>query len=212
MRTPPKIARWVLSITNREKNRIIILGDYEEFFNEIYEKDGKFSAFHWYWKNVLKSVPGFIKTTMYWSYIMLVNYFKISLRNLKKQKTFSFINILGLAVGMACCVLIFLWVQDELSYDRYHEKSDRIYRAGLKWYVDNNEESQASTPPPLAKVLISDFPEVEDAVRVFSPHKSISVQIDNIVFNEERVIYSEESFFNVFSVNFIKGNMLMTTI
>ena len=91
---------------------------------------------------------------------MFSNYFKIAVRNLLKYKSFSFINITGLAVGIASCVLILLFVQDELSYDQYHEKSDRIYRAHTIGRLGSNEFNMAVSPAPLAFTLVEEFPKL----------------------------------------------------
>ena len=99
---------------------------------------------------------------------MLKNYFKVALRNLVRHKGFSAINIAGLAVGMASCILIFLYVQDELSYDRYHEKADRIYRLEREGKFNDKEWKVPITAHPMGPAMVSEFPEVVDAVR-FQP-------------------------------------------
>ena len=99
---------------------------------------------------------------------MFRNFFVIAVRNLKKQKGFSFINIIGLALGMACCILIMLWVQDELSFEDFHKKADRIARVVTKINFDSGEILRSSrSVPPLANALKEDYPGIEDAVRLF---------------------------------------------
>ena len=97
---------------------------------------------------------------------MLRNYFKIAVRNLWRHKTFSFINILGLAVGMSACFLIFLYVSLETSYDNFHSKADRIYRVVTDTKTPSETIKQGITSAPLAINLKRDFPEVEDVVRL----------------------------------------------
>src|SRR5258706_11494403 len=127
---------------------------------------------------------------------MLKNYFKIAFRNLWRKRTFSFINITGLAIGMASCFLIFLYVHFELSYDRFHSKSDSIYRVvgdlkspaeTLHWY---------QTPGPMAKAMKAEFPEVREAVRIVPV--SILVRKGNIKFQEEHSLWADSSIFTVF--------------
>ena len=84
---------------------------------------------------------------------MLKNYLKITFRNFLKHKGYSFINVFGLAVGIACCLLILLFVVDELSYDKYHEKADRIYRAGLFGFIGGNEFNGVVTASPMARMI-----------------------------------------------------------
>src|SRR5437773_1590620 len=97
---------------------------------------------------------------------MFKNYFTIALRNLWRHKVFSFINILGLAVGMSACFLIFLYVSFETSYDNFHTKADRIYRVVTDTKTPSETISQGVTTTPIAINLKKDFPEVEDAVRL----------------------------------------------
>src|SRR6187399_161682 len=97
---------------------------------------------------------------------MLKNFFKIAFRNLLRNKGFSIINISGLAVGMASAILIFLWIQNEISYDQFHAKKDRIYEAWNRAEFSGKLNSWNTTPKILARTLEKDLPEVERAVRV----------------------------------------------
>src|SRR5947207_11182565 len=96
---------------------------------------------------------------------MITNYLKIAWRNLLKNKAFSFINILGLAIGIAVCFTIMLYVQDELSYDRFNKSAGRIVRIYFKANMYGGKISEAGVMPPVAKALKNDYPEVEDATR-----------------------------------------------
>ena len=100
---------------------------------------------------------------------MLKNFFKIAFRNLWKNKGFSLINITGLAIGMASAMLLLLWIYDEVSYDRFHEKKDRIYEAWNRAEFSGEMHSWNTTPKVLARTMEHDFPEVEVAVRVNWP-------------------------------------------
>ena len=97
---------------------------------------------------------------------MLTHYFKSAWRNLVRKRTYSFINIAGLALGLASTWLIALYIIDELSYDRFNEKSERIFRVVQHSQWNNNEMHQATTSPPFAPALKTAFPEIEDAVRI----------------------------------------------
>src|SRR4051812_26844323 len=96
---------------------------------------------------------------------MLRNFFKVAYRNLFRHKGFSFINISGLAIGMAAAVLIILWIQDELSYDQFHQNKERIYETWNKVSFNGRLSCWNSTSAPLARALEKDLPEVERAVR-----------------------------------------------
>ena len=136
---------------------------------------------------------------------MFKNYLKIALRNFLKHKGFSFINVFGLAVGIACCLLILLFVVDELSYDRYHEKSDRIYRAGLFGFISGNEFHGVVTAAPMAQTLVDEYPEVEAATRARNFGFPV-FRYEDKVFSEEKVFWVDPSFFDVFTVTFIQGD------
>ena len=98
---------------------------------------------------------------------MIKNYLTVAIRNIARNKTFSAINILGLAIGMACCILILLYVQDDLSYDRHHEHAHRIYRLAIKAKIDGVMRQAPVTPFPMGPALVTDYPEVIEAVRFF---------------------------------------------
>jgi putative ABC transport system permease protein len=135
---------------------------------------------------------------------MLKNYFKIAFRNLWRKRAYSFINITGLAVGMACCFLIFLYVHFELSYDRFHQKAERIYRVvgdlkssteALHWYV---------TPGPLAKSIKAEFPQVREVTRYID--LGVLVQKGSVKFQETHTIWADSSIFSVFDFPLIYGD------
>src|SRR5215218_9839081 len=97
---------------------------------------------------------------------MFKNYLKITFRNLLRSKGFSIINISGLAIGMASAILILLWIQNEVSYDQFHEKKDRIYEAWNRASFSGKLQCWSTTPKVLARTLERDIPEVEQATRV----------------------------------------------
>ena len=136
---------------------------------------------------------------------MLKNYLKTSWRNLKRDKSYSLINITGLAVGIAACMLITLYIVDELSHDRFHEKSGRIYRTYIDGQFGNNTFRTVLTPNPLKEALLEEFSEVESATQFFH-RDQVPVQYDNQQFIEDRVFYAGSDFFEVFTFPLIQGN------
>ncbi|NIM90606.1 MAG: FtsX-like permease family protein [Candidatus Aminicenantes bacterium] len=136
---------------------------------------------------------------------MFKNYVKIALRNFLKHKGFSFINVFGLAIGVTCCLLIVLYVLDEVSYDKYHEKADQIYRVGILGFVNNNQFHGVVTPAPMAQTLVDEYPEVTAATRLRNLGFPV-FRYEDKVFSEERVFWVDQSFFDVFTVPFIKGD------
>src|SRR3954463_3476481 len=135
---------------------------------------------------------------------MIRNYLKTAFRNLWRHKAFSFINIMGLAVGMSACFLIFLYVSFEKSYDNFHTKADRIYRIVSDVKTPSETLSAGITIAPLAINLKKDFAEVEDAVR-FSTDGYL-VQKDNVKFQEERSVLADSTLFNVFDFPLVEGD------
>jgi len=138
-----------------------------------------------------------------WEFAMLRNYITITLRNLRKRKGYAFINIFGLAAGLACCMLIALYIQDELIYDRYHEKVDRIYRMYVGWGEDGTAYG-AATPLPLGPALHEDFPEIERYTRVH--RESFLMQRGERAFQEEEVFLADSTVFEVFTYPMLRGN------
>jgi len=136
---------------------------------------------------------------------MFKNYVKVALRNLTRFKAYSVINITGLAVGMACCILILLYVFDELSYDRFHKNSDRIYRVAITGNLGGNDFTAAVSAPPLRNTLMNDYPEVVSATRVKNFGFPV-LRYGDKVFSEERFFWVDSTFFDVFTVEFVKGN------
>jgi putative ABC transport system permease protein len=136
---------------------------------------------------------------------MVRNYIKTAVRNLLKYRGFSLINIVGLGFGVACCLLILLFVQDELSYDQYHEKADRIYRVGFDAILNNNASKGVVSCAPIARALVEEFPEVEASTRARNYGYPV-FRYGEKVFSEERVFWVDSTFFDVFTVPFLKGD------
>src|SRR5471030_2390855 len=129
---------------------------------------------------------------------MIKNYIKTAFRSLTKNKGFTIINVLGLALGLATCLLIIFYVVDELSYDRYNVKADRIYRVNDDIKFGGNTNSYAVSAAPLAAAIKSDFPEVEQVVRFRDlGGNNVKKGVQNI--QEDRAIYVDNSIFDVFT-------------
>jgi len=144
-----------------------------------------------------------------WIPPLFSNYFRIGLRKIKRQKIYSLINITGLAVGLACCAVIILYVTNELSYDSFHEDADRIYRVAVHRINIVGEFKFVATPAPLGPELMNSYPEVEQAVRVVPPYENAShvlvVQSEKRFF-ENRVWFADEDIFELFHMPFMQGN------
>ncbi len=137
--------------------------------------------------------------------IMVKNYIKIAFRNLSKHKFYSAVNILGLTIGVTCCLLILLFVSDELGYDKHWTNSDRIYRVSGDHLFHGEPFYAAITPAPLAQALANDFPEVQSSARFRNAYGVIFNQ-GELVFNEPNVFFADSSIFQVFDFNLLVGN------
>lgn len=141
---------------------------------------------------------------------MIKNYLKIALRSLRKQKEYALINIIGLSIGMACCLLITLFVIDELSYDKFHENGKNIYRFALERMYPDHSTYYAVVPHSFSDVLITDFPEVEATCRVTGNAANVIVRYDENSneknFEETRFFHADSNFFDFFSFKLLKGN------
>ena len=136
---------------------------------------------------------------------MFKNHIKTAFRSLLKNKGFTFINVLGLALGLATCLLIVFYVFDELSYDRYNTKADRIYRVNMDLKYGGNTSSFAIAPPPLAAAIKGSFPEIETTARLIkSDGTRIRKANENII--EDKVIYADPAIFNVFTLPMLSGD------
>lgn len=137
---------------------------------------------------------------------MFRNYLTVALRNLLRHKGYSAINVLGLAIGIACCVLILLYVQDELSYDQYHEKKDRIYRLVESATVAGRSIEAAVTPPPWAPVLAKDYPVIEAYTRIKPPASRWLIRYQEKRFYERYFAFVDSSFFHIFTFPLVQGD------
>jgi putative ABC transport system permease protein len=135
---------------------------------------------------------------------MLRNYIKIAIRNIIRNKIFSLINIVGLSIGVACFILIVLWIKDELSYDRFHNNLEQIYLVYKEYQLGDDISANPSTPYPLAKAAGEQIPEV-----ILSTHYyqgSIPVRYGERMYNEDRVCFTDSSFFRILTFDFLRGN------
>lgn len=137
---------------------------------------------------------------------MLSNYLKTAARNLWRNKIYSFINITGLAIGLACCLLIFLFVQDELSFDRFHANGRRIYRLVDSFDAEGElSRDFALSSAPFAPGLKNKFPQVEDAVRILMPRRRM-VTRGETKFYEDRILFADPSVLKIFTFPLLKGD------
>jgi len=137
---------------------------------------------------------------------MLKNYIKIAFRNIVRHKGYTFINIFGLATGIICCLLILVYVQDELSYDRYHEKADQIYRIINAGVIRGNQIEIPLVSGPWGPAMVEELPEVLKAVRIKPPDSRWVIEHGEKKFPEKGLYFVDPTFFEVFDVEMVVGN------
>ncbi|MBN1561243.1 ABC transporter permease [candidate division KSB1 bacterium] len=136
---------------------------------------------------------------------MFINYLKIALRNIRLQKGYSFINIFGFSIGLTSCLLILLYVAQELSYDRFHSKADRIYRVTFSGNSDRGKLFSVYTGAPLAAGFRQEFPEIESITRMMRVGEQV-VRYGESTFNEKNILRADPSFFSVFDFQVLEGD------
>jgi hypothetical protein len=164
--TIPGLGRAFLRLFLDDEDYHQIVGDFEESFRYRIAIKGKKRAILWFWFMVFKSMPGFIWYSINWRGVMIINYLKIALRIIKRQKLYSFLNIVGLAVSLACSFLIFLHVKDELSYETSFPKSERLYRIQTNSKFGTTFRNWGASAPALGPILEETYPEIEKTARI----------------------------------------------
>ncbi len=204
---PPKIPSWILTRFLPRPDQIYLNGDFDEIYNSICKETGRAAANRWYWSQLIQSLPGILLNSIYWSLIMFKNYLKITLRNIKRHRVYSFINIAGLSVGMACFILILLFSRYEFSYESHHQNADRIYRVNVEQQLTDRVFRARSSPVPLAEALYNELPEVIEFTR-FQSLSTFLVRHEDKKYYEDKVVFADHGTFNMFTFPLLKGDKM----
>ncbi len=204
--SPPKVARVLLERLAAREIQYATLGDFSEIFVSIAQEKGIARARLWYWTQFFISFPAFMRDSVYWRIILINNFIKVAFRNLLRNRAFSLINILGLSIGLACFLLIFIYLRFEYGFDRFHDKSDRIFRVIKECGYPEGVELRADSGVPMAPLLLENFPEFGDAVRFGTWYQSLIGYKDK-VFSEESFFFVDPSVFSVFNFPLAKGDV-----
>ena len=212
---PPKyfqrFFRWFCHADYHEE----LAGDMEEVFYDTLETKGLSAAKKVYRKEILKLFrPSVIKEIPYpfsnqITPAMLTNFLKISIRHFRKNLSFSLVNLFGLAFGLAAALAVLFFIQDEVTYEHFHSKADRIVRVNTVDIEEVDELKMGATPNKTAFYIKENFPEVADAVRIF-PHgfgESASVNYEDKNFVENRLYWADSTIFNIFDFQFLRGDI-----
>ena len=202
----PHLASRILKGTIPAEDFTFLNGHFEDLYEDRIKSTGKLNAGIWLWGEILKSLPGFIWAILYWRVSMFKNYFFIAMRTIRKNKVYSLINILGLSLGMAVCMLIFLWVQEELGYDKFHTHKDRVAQVYSELHFSKSQ-SQVFTGSyyPLSKIIKEEIPDIVEATRLLTA-SGLLIKYGDQRFLNDMVALIDPSFLDIFTFPFVQGN------
>ncbi len=200
-----RLIEFLLKKLLSEKYREAFFGDLLESY-EVRAADSRISAKLWLFFQLLSSFFSLLRKNIYGSMAMFKNYFLMAFRNLKKHRTYTLINVFGLALGLSATILILLYLQFEISYDRFHENADSLHRVCIRHLREGMSEGETHVyTPPIGPDMKKEFPEVEDFVRM-STLRVAYLNVDNKAFRVDRICYASPSLLEVFSFKLESGN------
>jgi putative ABC transport system permease protein len=203
---PPRLTEGLLKRIFPDNGIFTTIGDLEEVYRSIAAEKGTGKARFWYRLQASKSIFSFCKNWFLWSFVMFKNYLVFTLRLIKRDKFHYFLNFLGLSTGIACCIIIMLFLRNELTFDQYHENADRIYRISSNYVTSGKPLLYAVTSPALGPRLKEEYPEIEDFVRIF-PLPEMLFSYDDKRLYQERIVLADPSILEVFTYPLLRGNM-----
>ena len=206
---PPFLAELLLKFFFPDNGKYTTIGDLYESYNYIFNKEGSFKAKFWYTAQVYKSIVPLFLNLIFWGKDMLTNYIKLAWRNFKKYKTHSAINLIGLTFGIAVSVIILLFTIDEMNFDKFNLKYERISRIITEQSLENSDTRlYPYTGGIVGKTLVEDYPEVESHVNIIDRNVfgRFLVQRGDFKHHEADYLIAEPSFFQVFDFEILKGS------
>jgi putative ABC transport system permease protein len=202
----PGLALWLLRHVLPKDDYVYLNDNFADMYACRAQSEGRFKSGVWIWGEIIKSLPGFLQASLYWRIAMFKNYFIVTLRNIRKHKLHSVINIVGLSIGMAVCLLIYLWVQDDLGYDRFHVNRNEIAQVYSEMlYSSGDSHIFMGSYYPLAKVLKEECTEVREAVR-YESASGLMLSYGDKQYSNDMVGLADPAFFKIFSFPFIQGD------
>lgn len=205
-KSPPLLCRRIFKMFIPDYDWLHFFRGIDETYMGLYQSRGRIYAYFWYWMQLVKSLPSMLTTAWGGNFAMLKNFIKTALRGIRRQKGYSALNIMGLAVGLAVCIMIFLWVQHELSYDRFHVNADRLFRT-IEFEKITGGEVLAYTQqaPALAPLLKSGYPEILESVR-YRRWGSRLVRFEDQQYYEDNFSFTDPEFLTIFTFPLKSGN------
>ncbi len=184
-------------------------GCFEELYARTAAEKGTGYAKRWILWQALKSLPGFLRHRIYWKLLMLKNALTVTMRSMVKNKFYFLIKVFGLAAGVACSMVVILYVTNELTYDTYHPDYERIYRVAYSQTTPIGESTGVSTPAPLAIGIREQLSQAESVARMIPPFenaKHVLVARGESRFFEKRVWFADPEIFRILRIPFLEGS------
>jgi putative ABC transport system permease protein len=200
---PPKFPEWILTKLSFRVEKYSLIDDLDEEYSKMCSDRGKTLAQLWYWFHAFRAIPSILIYSFYRSMVMTKNYAMIALRNIRKHKVFSFINIMGLAIGISLCLFVISLIFFMYGSDRFHEKKDRIYRVISQVITENAVHERATSPMPLALEL-EQIPGIEAVVRIKKNFGGAAVYKEKGFLVHG--LYADSDFFHVFDFRLELGD------
>jgi len=205
---PPNLVKWLLQLSSRWGDADVA-ASFKEYafqkYNATVVERGRTVATAQASRQALEVIAISLYQEIIGSLSMFKNIYKTAVRNFRRQPGYSLINIAGLAIGMACCMMIMVWVANERSYDRFHPNADRMYRLVTSGQISGRSFAIPTVPAPMAEALVNDFPEVLDAFRIRQSGSALFSRNDRR-FYENQMIYADPAFLKNFAFDLIEGN------
>jgi putative ABC transport system permease protein len=201
---PSKFGHWLLNHIIHGEVRDSALGDFEEEYLHRLYRQGIGTARLWYWAQIVRSLPAFLIDRLWWAAVMSKSYLIVSWRDLRRNKAFAGINMLGLSTGLACGIIVLLFVQNELSFDTYNVNAKNIYRLVRKEITPAGEEYLAITPWTMRDTLLQNFPEVRNSVRIYDAGMSLIEYGEKYL--SSSIMYADPSLLDIFTLPLVRGD------
>ena len=202
---PPRPGEWLFRFFYAGEDCQERLGDCQELYNIQIQQKGKIRATLWYYLQIIRLLRSESELSLYWRFTMFRNYITIALRNLRRHKGYSFINIAGLTLGLSIFLLISVWVTHEFSYDRFHKNAASIYRINTQRHFPDYVTYSFRTPGPLSPLLKDTYPEIQEAARFAWTGERVVRYRDNAYY-ENFILTVDPAFLRLFDFPLIKGD------
>jgi len=200
---PPRFPRLLLGLFFTGEDLLEAAEDLDEIYFGMKRSGAGWKAGFWYWMRIMESLPGLLRDSLQARTIMIANYFKTALRRLRLNPGITIVNIVGLAMGLSCGILILLWVHDEWSYDRFHDNKDRIFRVVNQDAGQVQGQHYAVSPIPMAPTLKAEYPDIIRATRFAIIALGTRRGDDSF---QERGCVADPDFLSMFSFPLIEGD------